>query len=279
MKFLSNLHTHTLYCDGNNSAEEYIKRAIELGFISIGFSGHSYISGTLGEDWGMSEEGTLEYIKELKGLREKYKGDIEVYIGLETDYYSGYKKDIKAKLSLDYTLGSVHLIKNDTTGEYYSIDSSPEITEEGIKAFGGVRNYIKKYYETLLKMIEEQEPDIIGHIDLVKKFNSDNRYFDETEEWYISLIDEALDKIKSSNSIIEVNTGAMSRGWTNFPYPSKFILKLILEKNIPITLNSDVHSVENLDYYFDESMEVIKETGFKKIKILKKSEFQDIEVK
>ena len=71
----------------------------------------------------------------------------------------------------------------------------------------------------------------------------------------------------------------MSRGWTDFPYPSKFILKLILEKNIPITLNSDVHSVENLDYYFDESMEVIKETGFKKIKILKKSEFQDIEVK
>ena len=227
----------------------------------------------------MSEEGTLEYIKELKDLREKYKSDIEVYIGLETDYYSGYKKDIKEKLSLDYNLGSVHLIKNDTTGEYYSIDSSPEITEEGIKAFGGVRNYIKKYYETLLKMIEEQEPDIIGHIDLVKKFNSDNRYFDETEEWYISLIDEALDKIKSSNSIIEVNTGAMSRGWTNFPYPSKFILKLILEKNIPITLNSDVHSVENLDYYFDESMEVIKETGFKKIKILKKSEFQDIEVK
>mgnify|MGYP003617617104 FL=1 len=128
-------------------------------------------------------------------------------------------------------------------------------------------------------MIQEQEPDIMDRKKKKKKFNSDNRYFDETEDWYISLIDEALDKIKSSNSIIEVNTGAMSRGWTNFPYPSKFILKLILEKNIPITLNSDVHSVENLDYYFDESMEVIKETGFKKIKILKKSEFQDIEVK
>lgn len=279
MKFLSNLHTHTLYCDGNNSAKDYIERAIELGFVSIGFSGHSYISGELGEGWCMSEKGTLEYIKELKILKEKYKEKIEVYIGLETDYYSGYKKDIKNKLSLDYTLGSVHLIKNDTTGEYYSIDSSPEITEEGIKAFGGVKNYIKKYYETLLKMVEEQEPDIIGHIDLVKKFNSENRYFDETEEWYVKLVDDTLDKIKNSNSIIEVNTGAMSRGWTDFPYPSKFILKLILKKNIPITLNSDVHSVENIDYYFDESIAVIKETGFKKMKILKKSKFQDIEVK
>ncbi|MCP1224980.1 histidinol-phosphatase HisJ [Sebaldella sp. S0638] len=279
MKFLSNLHTHTLYCDGNNEAEDYIKKAIELGFVSIGFSGHSYIAGNLGEGWCMSEEGTLEYIKELKNLKEKYKDKIEVYIGLETDYYSGYKKDIKGKLSLDYTLGSVHLIKNETNGKYYSIDSSPEITEEGIKAFGGVNNYIKKYYDTLLKMIVEQEPDIIGHIDLVKKFNSGNRYFDETEDWYVNLINETLDKIKNTNSIIEINTGAMSRGWTDFPYPSKFILELILKKDIPITLNSDVHSVENIDYYFDESMEVVKETGFKKMKILKGSKFQDIEVK
>jgi histidinol-phosphatase (PHP family) len=279
MKFLSNLHTHTLYCDGNNNAEDYIKKAIELGFLSIGFSGHSYIPGSLGEDWCMSEEGTLEYIKELKSLREKYKNDIEVYIGLETDYYSGYTKDIKEQLSLDYTLGSVHLIKNELTGKFYSIDSSPEITEEGIKAFGGVKNYIKKYYETLSKMIMEQEPDIIGHIDLVKKFNSGNSYFNENELWYRKFVNEILDKIKNTDSIIEVNTGAMSRGWTDFPYPSRFILELILEKDIPITLNSDVHSVENIDYYFDESMSVIKETGFKKIKILKNSKFQDIEVK
>ena len=279
MKFLSNLHTHTLYCDGNNKAEDYIKKAIKLGFVSLGFSGHSYIPGKLGEGWCMSKDGTIEYIKELKELKEKYKDKIEIYIGLETDYYSGYKKNIKDELSLDYTLGSVHLIKNETTGKYYSIDSSPEMTEEGIKAFGGVENYIKKYYETLLKMIREQEPDIIGHIDLVKKFNSGNKFFNENEEWYIRLISETLDKIKESNSIIEINTGAMSRGWTDFPYPSKFILKLILEKDIPITLNSDVHSVENTDYYFDESMAIIKETGFKKIKILKNSEFQDIVVK
>ena len=279
MKFLSNLHTHTFYCDGNNSAEDYIKKAVQLGFISIGFSGHSYIPGKIGEDWCMSEEGTLEYINELKNLREKYKNDIEVYIGLETDYYSGYKQDIKEKLPLDYIIGSVHLIKHELTGEYYSIDSSPEITEEGIRVFGGIKNYIKKYYETLLKMISEQKPDIIGHIDLVKKFNSDNKYFNENDLWYIEIINETLEKIKDSRSIIEINTGAMSRGWTDFPYPSQFILKLILEKNIPVTLNSDVHSVENIDYYFDESMAVIKETGFKKIKILKDSKFQDIEIK
>lgn len=279
MKFLSNLHTHTFYCDGNNSAEDYIKKAVQLGFMSIGFSGHSYIAGKIGEDWCMSEEGTLEYIRELENLREKYKNDIEVYIGLETDYYSGYKQDIKEKLPLDYIIGSVHLIKHELTGEYYSIDSSPEITEEGIRVFGGIKNYIKKYYETLLKMVSEQKPDIIGHIDLVKKFNSDNKYFNENDLWYIEIINETLEKIKDTSSIIEINTGAMSRGWTDFPYPSQFILKLILEKNIPVTLNSDVHSVENIDYYFDESMAVIKETGFKKIKILKNSKFQDIEIK
>ena len=71
MKFLSNLHTHTLYCDGKNTPEEYIQKAIEKGFISIGFSGHSYLD--FGEDWFMGTNETKEYIKEIRELKEKYK--------------------------------------------------------------------------------------------------------------------------------------------------------------------------------------------------------------
>ena len=41
MKYLQNLHTHTTYCDGKNTAEEMVQKAIELGFRSLGFSGHA----------------------------------------------------------------------------------------------------------------------------------------------------------------------------------------------------------------------------------------------
>ena len=41
---LCNYHTHTIYCDGNNTPEEVVVAAIQKGFYSIGFSGHAYTS-------------------------------------------------------------------------------------------------------------------------------------------------------------------------------------------------------------------------------------------
>ena len=40
----ANLHTHTTWCDGKNTAEEMVRSAIESGFDVLGFSGHSYTS-------------------------------------------------------------------------------------------------------------------------------------------------------------------------------------------------------------------------------------------
>ena len=245
MKFLSNLHTHTLYCDGKNTPEEYIQKAIEKGFISIGFSGHSYLD--FGEDWFMGTNETKEYIKEIRELKEQYKNKIEVYLGIETDYYSNFNKNSKVELGLDFIIGSVHFIKDEKTNEYYCVDHTPEALEEGIKKYGSVKEYIKKYYDTVRKMIIEQKPDIIGHLDLVKKFNSENRFFDENSPWYKEAVNETLEIIKGNNLIVEINTGGMSRGWTDFPYPSSFILEMILDKKIPITLNSDTHSVETIE--------------------------------
>ena len=273
MKFLSNLHTHTLYCDGANTPEEYIKKAIEKGFVSIGFSGHSYLD--FGEGWYMGIEGTAEYIKEIKALKEKYAGVIEVYLGLETDYYSNLNKNSKKDLGLDYIIGSLHYVKNEETGEYFSVDESPKITKTGMSKCGGTKEYIKKYYDTLIKMVYEQEPDIIGHLDLVKKFNNGNRFFNEEDSWYREIITETLEKIRKTNSIIEVNTGGMSRGWTDSPYPSKLILEEILEKKIPVILNSDTHSVDTIDYYFLESEQILKKIGFKNLMILKNGKFQE----
>lgn len=278
MEYLSNLHTHTLYCDGNNTAEDYIKKALELNFISIGFSGHSFIAGDEGTGWCMNELNTQKYLREISELKEKYKDSIEIYLGLETDYYSNYKSDIKEKFALDYTIGSVHLIKNPFDMKYYSIDNTPEITEKGIEAFGNIKSYIEKYYHTLTDMVVEQKPDIVGHIDLVKKFNSDNKFFNEEEKWYKDILYDVIKEIKKINSIIEINTGAISRGWNKFPYPSEFILGLIFEENIPLILNSDAHSIQNLNCFFKESLDIIKKIGFRKIKILKNNKFQDIEI-
>ena len=108
--FPSNLHAHTFYCDGKNNAEDYILTAIEKGFTSVGLSGHSFTK--FDTEYCMSEKGTLEYLKELKNLKKKYEDRIQVYVGIEADFYSGFNPKLDENLELDFRIGSVHYIKD-----------------------------------------------------------------------------------------------------------------------------------------------------------------------
>lgn len=54
---------HSTYCDGVDTPEEAILAAIEKGFTSIGFSGHSYMHYS--PDHSMSVQGTEDYKKEI----------------------------------------------------------------------------------------------------------------------------------------------------------------------------------------------------------------------
>ena len=81
-----NLHSHTTFCDGKNSAEEMIESAIEHGFDVFGFSGHSYTP--FDESYCMSLEGTKEYKHTVKALAEKYKSKIKILCGVEQDFFS-----------------------------------------------------------------------------------------------------------------------------------------------------------------------------------------------
>lgn len=276
--FPSNLHGHTTYCDGKNKAEDYILSAIEKNFVSVGLSGHSYTAFDM--EPCMSEKGTQEYLKEMRNLKEKYKDKIEVYIGIEADFYTGYDKSTDKEIGLDFRIGSVHYIKDKAKDEYYCVDNTPEILAYGIKNYdnGNEKTFIEAYYDNIIEMLHKQSPNIIGHLDLVKKFNKNNKYFDENADWYKNKVEEVLNEIAKTDAIVEINTGGMSRGWTDTPYPSIFILERILEKNIPITLSSDVHSVENIDYYFKESLEIARKVGFKSLKIMKNGKFVDFEI-
>lgn len=273
--FPSNLHGHTTYCDGKNKAEDYILAAIEKNFVSVGLSGHSYTA--FDTDPCMSIQGTEEYLKELKILKEKYKDRMQFYIGIEADFYTGYDKSTDKEMGLDFRIGSVHYIKDKVKDEYYCVDNTPEILAYGIKNYdnGNEKSFIEAYYDNIIEMVHTQKPDILGHLDLVRKFNKNGKYFDENADWYNRKIDYVLDKIAETDTIIEINTGGMSRGWTETPYPSIPILKKILDRNIPITISSDVHAVENIDFYFKESIDMIKDIGFVKVKILKDGKFQD----
>lgn len=264
----SNYHTHCFFCDGKGDPEDYIKKAISLNFHSLGFSSHAPVH--LPSSWTMKEENLNNYVQTIKNLKEKYKDQIEIYCGLEIDYFPGISGPDSPKfkeLELDYTIGSVHFMKNEDTGEYLTVDGDEEEYARIIEVFfkGNVKAFVAEYYGLIRSMLSEHKPDIVGHLDLIRKNNKNQSYFNEKEDWYRGNVIKTLQAIKNSGVILEVNTGAIARGYLTTPYPSIWILEKCNELAIPITLNSDVHSPENLDTFFNESLGLLRDVGYRQL--------------
>lgn len=272
MKICGNLHTHTLFSDGQNSLEEMVQKAIEKDFAYLGFSEHAYAAYDI--DCCIHKEDIPVYLDTIAALKKKYAGRIEIYTGFESDAYSLYPKD-----GLDFTIGSVHALR-DEAGNYYAVDNTPQILEQGIlKVAGGdVKLFVKRYFELLLDMAENYRPDIVGHMDLCVKLNSGKRYFDEDAGWYKQLCEDAVQRIVKTGCIVEVNTGGMQRGYRTEPYPSRYILKLLYGLGAPVTLSSDAHSAQGLDYAFDYVMGILKQIGYPTVKCMVAGKWQDVEL-
>ena len=146
MKYLSNLHTHTIYCDGKSTIEENIISAIDKKLISLGFSGHSYFYK---DSYSMSEENTIKYLEDLKKYKKIYKDKIQVYIGIEGDYYSNLNKKTDDEMGLDYRIGSVHYISDDNNN-YFPIDMSKDGFNDAVKHFGNIKEAIPAFFAIFL---------------------------------------------------------------------------------------------------------------------------------
>ncbi|MCX6284206.1 MAG: histidinol phosphatase, partial [Bacteroidetes bacterium] len=137
------------------------------------------------------------------------------------------------------------------------------IYDDGIqRIFGGDgRSAVTAYYRQLQQMISKHKPDIIGHLDKVKMYNRE-RYFSETDPWYIKLIDETLDLISGSGTVVEVNTRGLYKKRSETFFPGPDILKKILKLNIPVTVSSDAHKPEELSNQFEQARSTLKNLGF-----------------
>ena len=230
---MNNYHTHTRYCDGKDSPEELAQEAIRLGCAELGFSGHSYVPF---DDCCMTIEGTEAYKKEIRGLREQYAGQIRILLGVEQDYYSPMPT-----ADYDYVIGSVHYVLKD--GEYLPVDLSREAQCKLVQEHydGDFYAFIEDYYTLLGDVADKTGCDIVGHFDLVTKFNEDGSLFDTAHHRYRAAAMQALDHLCAKPVIFEINTGAIARGYRTTPYPEPFLMEELRRRNMPLILSSDCH--------------------------------------
>ncbi len=257
---ISCVHTHSDFCDGKNTMAQMAKSAYELGIKVYGFSSHSYFPDY---DFGMKESVLQDYYNTAMTLKEEYTGKMDILCGIEID--ETIPDDYPYKI-FDYIIGSSHAVKaeNDT---YYMVDHSPECFLQSIsEGFNGkVSEFIYEYYKQFSRFINTVKPDIIGHFDLICKFNKNNRFFDEDSKEYKEIALNALDEAIKSNSVFEINSGAISRGYMERPYPDRFLLERIFEKHGRVIITTDTHSINTIDFFEKESKEILKSVGFKEV--------------
>ena len=270
MKNLQNLHTHSTYCDGKNTPEQMILAAIDKGFDSIGFSGHSYMFYTA-PDHSMSLTGTEEYKREVRRLAEKYKEKIDVFCGLELDMFS--QVDLSG---YDYLIGSVHYFK--FGDEYVGFDRSADVVKGVIDNYfaGDGMKYAKEFYATVSTLPEYGNIDILGHFDLITKHCEKENFFDPTSKEYLNYAFEAIDALKGKIPFFEVNTGAIARKYRTTPYPSMEIMKEFKDQGFGAMISSDCHKADFLDIYFDQALDMLEACGFKERYVLTKEGFKAV---
>lgn len=253
-KILSNMHTHTVYSDGKNTAEENVLSAISLGMNTLGFSDHSFTACDL--SYCMKEDAIPAYRAEINALKEKYRDKLHILCGIEFDHYS----DISVTEGFDYFIGASHYVT--ANGIVYAVDHTPEHTREGIEeGFGGdAAAYAAAYYENVVRCAQ-YKPLYIAHFDLPVKYG----VIDETDKKYRDISLQALDAVLETGVPLEVNTGAMARGVKDVPYPAEFLVKRILEKGGKLMFGSDCHYKEKLRFAFDDTTELLKTFGVKSV--------------
>ncbi len=273
--FKSTFHSHSAYDDGREGLEDYILSAVSKSFSAFGFSGHAPVPFFTG--WNMKEEDLPRYMEEAKGLKAKYGSQIDIYTGLEADFYPGCQ-DYRKVSGMNYTIGAVHFIHHPESGRYLALDGSRQEFEETMNLLyrGKIRGLVEDYYGLLREMLLKMPPAILAHMDIIRKNNGEGRYFTEEEPWYREAVLNTLEILSLSQTVLEVNTGGMARGYTKTPYPSPWILKQCLEMGIPIMVNSDTHHPDTVDYYYSETYELLKFIGFKSQRVLYRGKWCDV---
>lgn len=275
----TNYHSHSSFCDGEGRLEEYVQYALSQHMRALGFSGHAPLP--FPNAWTMDAEDLPLYLAETRRLKDLYKDRIELYTGLEIDYLDEERnpaQPVYDALGLDYKIGSVHMLPDPDNGEYYSVDGPLEEIEHLIKIVysGSAEKMVTDYYRQIENMVRIGGFDFIGHLDLIKKHNRELGLFSEAESWYRNAVNAVLDAVAAAGQIVEVNTGAIARGYTDEPYPSPWILNICAERGIPITLNSDAHKPSWVEFGFEAARNIIRDAGYTRGMALIEGKWQEV---
>ncbi len=266
-------HTHTLYSNhGQGHPREMAAIAVERGMTALGFSEHFPLPEGFSEPSGggsnMHWNQIEQYVQEVREAQAEFGHRLKIMLGYEVDYMPNHHLEMQGNLAAypaDYYVGSIHIVDRFRSDhENWLIDFTPETFEEGLQENGGPQAVYTRYYQLIREFAQNFPHQIVGHLDLIKKFNANQRFFDNQSEAYLSEVEATLDVLKATGKIVEINTAGLFKGVGEL-YPSDPILQMLLQRHIPICLSSDAHRPEHVAREFPATWDKLLKLGFEQL--------------
>jgi histidinol-phosphatase (PHP family) len=144
------------------------------------------------------------------------------------------------------------------------VDDPLENVERGIKeGFGGdPMGMLESYLDSQEDMIRAGGFDVLGHPDLVKLHNKDNKLFNLQSGFYLKRIAALTALLAEAGVPSELNTGGLNRNKTSECYPSLDFLKHFRKHNVPVVINADAHRAADIDGHYEDAQKTMIEAGY-----------------
>lgn len=249
-----------------DSLEDIVKEYIRQGFSWVGITEHAPgISEELlyadERDLGMTPEFLFrrfgDYMRECRRLQHKYREQILIYAGMETETYRGYRTFVPYLLDSfapDYIVGSVHFVNE------INFDYSAQTYLQAAESAGGIDALYRAYFDVQYEMINEIKPAVVGHFDLIRIFDPDYRLrLRKRGIW--ERIERNLKRIRDYDLILDFNLRAMFKG-AEEPYVSSAILRAARKYDVTLVPGDDSHSVATVGAFLEEGVAILQNMGF-----------------
>lgn len=247
-------HNHSNWSDGTASLREVCKAGKAAGLRELGLSDHWVVPAIPNLDsvqWSMRLNRLAEYVSTLRQLKQELDDEqFTIRIGLEVDFFQENGAEVRAALNdfpLDYLIGSVHYAGD------FPIDH--DIADWRDLGQAKIDWIWETYWDKLLGAAASRYYQILGHIDLPKKFAF------KPSRGQLGRAAEVLDAVRNNNMALELNTAGWEKPCRE-AYPSLAILKMACEREIPVVITADAHSPEHLTRHFGRARKLLLQAGY-----------------
>jgi histidinol-phosphatase (PHP family) len=267
MAIICDYHIHTHLCKhASGSPKEYLEQADKKGLKTIGFSDHCPVPVGFDDTCRMELPQFNAYVGMINELKNNSYG-IDVLLGMEVDWVPGRMNEVYDFLNsveYDYLIGSVHYVDGVPLDnfDYLDIWKSKEKKEYNWNS----------YIDLMIDMVSSGKFDIIGHMDLPKKFG----FYPENMSYFMKKVNMFFARAAEFDVAVELNTAGLRKPVKEI-YPSLDLLQIAKKYDVKITFGSDSHISEEVGFCFVEAEELARQANYSEYQCIDKNGIFDKE--